>query len=298
MKILLATDGSEYSEAAARFLARLNLSPDDEITIFHAVSWIPLFYEREEYYKNLKEIKKEIAPRILDAALEILRPVSAKISTEIKDGSAEYYVVRTAEEAGVDVIVMGARGVKGVKSLFIGSVTRAVAIASSMPVLVVKLPVFERPGKLKILFATDGSQNSLAVGELLSSMPFRDDTEVTVMNVIWSDFSDIPERFVMEVNERIIEDVARSRKTEFAESKKIMDQARESLVKRFRDVKVLSKIGDPPAEILKESEISGADLIAVGCRGLRGIKGMMGSVSRNILTHSKCSVLIGKTCRE
>jgi nucleotide-binding universal stress UspA family protein len=298
MKILFATDGSEYSEAAARFLVRLNLSADDEIIVFHAVSWIPLFYEKESYYNNLKEIKKEIAPRILDAAVEILRPLPAKISTEIKDGSAEYCVVRVAEEAGMDVIVMGARGVKGVKSLFIGSVTKAVMAASSVPVLVIKPALPERTGRMKVLFATDGSDHSVAVADLLSFIPFQDDTEVTVMNAIWSDFSDIPERFVMEINERIVEDVARSRKTEFAESKAILDQAREVLARRFRDVTILSKIGDPSAEILKEAERSGADLIAVGCRGLRGIKGMMGSVSRNILTHSKCSVLVGKTCKE
>jgi len=41
-----------------------------------------------------------------------------------------------------------------------------------------------------------------------------------------------------------------------------------------------------------------ADLVAVGSRGFRGIKGMLGSVSRNILTHSKGSVLIGKSRQE
>jgi nucleotide-binding universal stress UspA family protein len=89
MKIVLATDGSEYSELAVRFLACLNLSPDDEITVFHAVSWYPLYYEKEYYYETLKEIKQEIAPKILDRALYILRPVKAKISTEIEEGSPE-----------------------------------------------------------------------------------------------------------------------------------------------------------------------------------------------------------------
>jgi hypothetical protein len=35
---------------------------------------------------------------------------------------------------------------------------------------------------------------------------------------------------------------------------------------------------------LETSEELKTDIIAVGCKGLRGIKGMMGSVSRNILT--------------
>lgn len=35
MKILLATDGSEYSEGAAKFLTNFELSLNDEITILH-----------------------------------------------------------------------------------------------------------------------------------------------------------------------------------------------------------------------------------------------------------------------
>jgi len=39
MRILLVVSGSEYSDLAARFLASLKLSSDDEITVFHVVSW-------------------------------------------------------------------------------------------------------------------------------------------------------------------------------------------------------------------------------------------------------------------
>jgi len=47
MKILLATDGSKYSEVAARFLTGLNLSPEDEISILHVIGWIPPKSEME-----------------------------------------------------------------------------------------------------------------------------------------------------------------------------------------------------------------------------------------------------------
>ncbi len=73
MKILLATDGSEYSTRAAAFLTRLNLSLEDEISIFHALYWIPFMYDKEFYYDTLKEIKRDLAPKIIDSALEILK---------------------------------------------------------------------------------------------------------------------------------------------------------------------------------------------------------------------------------
>jgi len=298
MKILLATDGSEYSKGAARFLRCLNFSAEDEITIFHALYWIPFLYDRESYYGMLKEIKKDIAPRIIDSVSEILKPVKAKISTAIVDGPPEESIINAAMDSGIDMIVMGARGIRGIETLFIGSVTRKVAVKSSMPVLVTKLPVNEKPEELNILFATDGSDYSRATEEFLSKIPFHDNTKLAIVNVMPLNFLDIPETIVPEIIERTIELADKIRSMRFSASQRIVDQAREYLIKSFKNIEVLSECGDPSAEILKAAERLETDLIAVGCRGLRGIRGMMGSVSRNILTHSRCSVLIGKMCRD
>jgi len=300
MKILLATDGSEYSQHAAEFLTRINWSRNDSIKVFHAIYAIPFRYDEKFYFSTLKAIKKDIAPKVLDSAVAVLRPVQANISVEIEEGSPnqctpEQCIIDVAESSNMDAIVMGARGIKGIESVFIGSVTRLVTIKSSKPVLVVKPTVRIKSDTMKILFATDGSDYSQATGGILSSIPFPDNAEVTILHIISSNFSDIPERFVMEIDERIKDVVANSRAREFTESGKIIEQARDSLYKRFKNMHVLSKVGDPSTEILKTADTMEADIIAVGCRGLRGMKGIMGSVSRNILAHSKCSVLIGKT---
>ncbi|MDA8432891.1 MAG: universal stress protein [Nitrospiraceae bacterium] len=296
MKILLATDGSACSEGAARFLTCLGLGAADEVTVFHAVSWVPFLYDRQSYVETLTEIRREIAPKILDATLAILETTGAKLSTAIVDGAADYYIVDAAVKSGMDMIVMGARGVKGIESIFVGSVTKSVSMTSPLPVLVTKMPVCGRQKRMKILLATDGSEYSVSAGKMLTRVPFPADAELTLLNVVWSDFSDIPERFVLEVNERIKEVVAETRSAELREAERIAEQARAELSGRFGEVAVMTRIGDPSAEILKAAEAVGADLITVGCRGLRGIKGMMGSVSRNILAHSKCAVLIGRQC--
>ncbi|HET6514109.1 MAG TPA: universal stress protein [Thermodesulfovibrionales bacterium] len=299
MKILLATDGSKYSEAAADFLTFLKLRPEDEITVFHALSWIPFRYDRDFYFDALNEIKREIAPRILDRSLEILRTVKARLSTLILEGSPEQCIVDAVKESETDMIVMGARGIRGIESLFVGSVTRSVAVTSPKPVLVIKLPRDRRrPEKIRILLAADGSDHSMATGNLLSSVPFGDDAEVMVLNVVPPVFVDIPQTFVPEINERFLEVAEKERSARMVESKKLLDGMREHLGKNFTQIQVLSEVGDPAKEILKVSQRERADIIAVGCRGLRGIKGMLGSVSRNILAHSECSVLIGKACKE
>lgn len=299
MKILLAVDGSEYSGLAARFLACLNLSADDEITVLHVMFWYPLYYEQEYYYETLKEIKQKLAPKILDAALDILKSVKAKVSTAIEEGSPEQFIIEAADSSNTDLIVMGARGIKGIKSLFIGSVTRSVAHNTPKPVLVIKPNKCQPAEKLEILFATDGSDHAVDTGKLLARIPFPDNAEIRILNVIAAPFSlNIPETLYPGINERIVEIETRAREMEFKNSERIVEQARECFAKSFSKVEVLSAVGDPSTEILREAESAGSHIIAVGCRGMRGLKGIMGSVSRNVLTHARCSVLIGKMCKD
>ncbi len=291
MKILLATDGSEYSEGAAKFLTRFNFSPKDEIIVLHVVAEIP--YD-DDYHAQIKHVIRRVAPKILNASANILKPVKAKVSILEEDGYPDTTIIDVAVSFDADLIVMGARGIKGIKSFLIGSVTRSVAINSPKPVLVTKpLPV-ESPGKMNVLFATDGSSSSYATARILTSMPFPDNTELTIMNVAWSAVSDIPERFAIEIDEKIKEGVAKARAIEFEKSEKIIEQTKQHLRKSFAKINGITKGGDPSVEILNEAEILKADIIAAGSRGLKGIKGMLGSVSRRILGYSKCPVLIGK----
>jgi len=294
MKILLATDGSEYSETAARFLKRFTLTKEDEIVILYAVNWLPVFSELEAFYVDFGEIKKEVAPKILGSTEDILKTVKAKVSSMFVEDFPDKAIIRQAEEKNIDLIIMGARGLRGFSSYIIGSVTKMVAKTSPKPVLIIKPPQQELTGKLKILLATDGSGPSDAMGKILSSIPFPGDTEVTVVNVIFPVFSDIPERFALEINDRMKALAAETREAELTESGKITKKARESLGGKFSKVEETTRSGDPSGEILLAAEELNADIIALGSSGMRGIKGMIGSVSRYVLNHSKCSVLIGK----
>jgi nucleotide-binding universal stress UspA family protein len=299
MKVLLATDGSLSSEGAASFLTRMAWSPDDSITVFHAVYAVPFHYDEKFYWTTLQSIKKECAPRILDSAVAILKPVRAGISVEIEEGTLdqctpEQCIIKAAEASGMDLIVMGASGTKGLASVFIGSVSRAVANNAAKPVLIVKQQTPVPADRMRVLFAADGSDHSRATAEFLTSLPFPDATEITIMHVIPSNFLDVPEQFVMEIDERVKAAVTSIRSREFTEAEKIIEQARGYLGRKFKQIQVLSRVGDPSTEILKAGEAMEADLIAVGRRGSRGLTGTLDSVSRNILNHAACSVLIGR----
>jgi nucleotide-binding universal stress UspA family protein len=291
MKIVFATDGSEHSEAAAQFLSRFHFTPRDEIIVLHVVSEIP--YD-DDYHAQIRHVIKKVAPKILHAAQKLLKPVKAQLTSIEEEGVPDTAIIQVAEDTGADLVVMGARGLKSVKSFLLGSVTRSVAINSPRPVLVTKPFTGERSEHLKVLFATDGSPSSRATASFLGSLPFPGNTELVLMNVAWSAASDIPERFVMEVDDKIKEHVAKARSIEMEASEKIIEQTKPHLGKRFTKITGISKGGDPSMEIIEEAERIDADIIAVGSRGLKGVKGMLGSVSRRVLGHAHCPVLIGK----
>jgi nucleotide-binding universal stress UspA family protein len=293
MKILLATDGSECSDWAAKFLTRFDFSRHDEIFVLHVVSEIP--YE-DDYHAQIKHAIKRVAPKILNSSRNILAPLKANISVIEEEGYPDTSIIGFAVNSGVDLIVMGARGIKGAKLLFLGSTSRSVAINSPIPVLATRRPK-EEPvhEKMKILFATDGSELADSTGRILTSMPFPADTEVTVMNVAWSTVSALPEKIVVEIDDRYKENVAKARTIEYAEAEKLIEHARTSLSRRFKIINGVVQFGDPSIEILDEAERLNPDIIAVGCRGRRGLTGMLGSVSRRILGNASCAVLVGKT---
>lgn len=294
MRILLATDGSAYSEEAARFLTGFNFSPDDELIVLHVISNVPFKDDAASYYASLKRIKQEIAPKILNSAIDIFKPLNLKLSTALIDGYPDRAIVDAAIDSDADLIAMGSRGTKGIKSIIVGSVARIVAMTSPRPVLVVKTPKKNKTGKLKILYATDGSDYAINTGRLLNLMPFKGDAEITALNVISSAHIDIPERYWMEVDDNIKKDVANIREAEFGRADKILKEAKETLEKRFKEINLSIKFGDPSIEILNLAEEIKADIIAVGSSGLRGVKGMLGSISRYVLLNANCSVLIGK----
>lgn len=294
MKILLATDGSVNSEAAAEFLTRFNFSADDEINILHAISWTPVLTEWESLYADFKQIQDEVVPRILDSTASVLKPSSAKISTSSREDYPDKAILEASEESGADLIVLGARGLKGVGSFIVGSVTRQVAIKSHKPVLIFRQQEVKKSGGLKILFATDGSAYSDAVCKILASIPFPDNTELTILNVVSTVFKDIPERFAIEINERIKNIVADTREKELKSSGQVLDKACKDLDGKFSKIEKRVKFGDASMVIISEAEAADADIIAVGTSGMRGIKGMLGSVARYVLNHAKSSVLIAK----
>ena len=295
MRILLPTDGSEYSEAAAKFLLRLNLSSHDEISILHVISEEP-FQDSEDYYsRRILEVKHAIAPRIIDNLVNILKAGPAQIKKAIVPGYPDTCIIDMSINRNADLIVMGPKRVKGIRSHIVGSITKSVSINSTKPILVIKPSGDGISDRIKILFPTDGSDFALKAGELLMSMPLHDTTEITLLHVITPAFYDIPEQYMSKMDTGMKKDLKSLMDKEFSASDNIVAQAADYLRGRFPHVHSLIKTGDPTDEILGTAYELQSDIIVLGSKGMGGFRGVIGSISRYILSVAECSVLIGKT---
>jgi nucleotide-binding universal stress UspA family protein len=294
MKILLSTDGSKYSDGAARFLAQFDFTQNDEITVLHVVHGQPFPHSGDTNYAALMQIGEEIAPGIVDDTAGILKGLRANVSTAVTKGLPAKAIIDVAAQSGTDMIVMGNRGIKAIGSLLLGSVTRSVAINFPQSVLVVKPPQEKPDGPLKVLFATDGSECARETERVLSLIPFHPETSVTAVYVSLSTYMDIPDRFCPGLDERLKKIMAGMKEAETKHAEKVLEQAQRRLKDKFRNVAVLIKNGDPSEQIVQSARETGADVIALGSRGMGGVRGMLGSVARNVLSHADCSVLICK----
>ena len=83
-----------------------------------------------------------------DAALEQLEELRQKVAADgveaaahMREGTAAEAISSAANDLGVDLIVMGTRGLTGLKHVLLGSVAERTIRVAPCPVLTVKDPV-------------------------------------------------------------------------------------------------------------------------------------------------------------
>ena len=129
VRVLLATDGSPSSRAAAEYLARFPLSAEARIEVVTVID-----HDRVE---ATKEKEQAWAQEVTDTTIEILAAGGKEASPRISRGDVKRQLLIAADELESDLVVTGARGLGGFAGMILGSVSRAVSKAAPCPVLVV-----------------------------------------------------------------------------------------------------------------------------------------------------------------
>jgi len=147
MKILLATDGTKYAEAAAQMLANLNLTAGDEVKVISIVdAQVPLAIDVYGGYlpdtTELEKATKDNAEKVVEGTSkkvnEMLAGTNVAVTSDVLYGTAESRIVETAEEMHADLIVIGSHGYKAWERMLLGSVSNSVVHHAPCSVLVVR----------------------------------------------------------------------------------------------------------------------------------------------------------------
>jgi nucleotide-binding universal stress UspA family protein len=137
-KVLLAVDGSDHALHAARLAADLARSmKSKEFRVVVAYDSIPPYLGEPNMQYAIAARMKE-AQSILQAAVEAVGDVPAEIYTELIEGPSADAIINVAVTRGIDVIVMGSRGLGTLAGLLLGSTSQKVVSHAPCPVLIVR----------------------------------------------------------------------------------------------------------------------------------------------------------------
>lgn len=150
MRILLATDGSEHSEAAVDEIARRHSRPGSEVRVISVVApyfpttqtpWVGV--DMNLYDQMEKDARKLARAAVKKAAAKLRAGKKSRklnVTTKVLSGSPKGVILEEAEAFGADLIVVGSHGHGMLERFLLGSVSQAVALHAKCSVEIVRGP--------------------------------------------------------------------------------------------------------------------------------------------------------------
>lgn len=143
MKILLAIDGSSYSDAAVASISKRPWPPQTEVRLITVERPLDSGLLRGETSTVFDEIvmrhRAEASERLQRAAAVFQQNAPGILVTPLlREGWPKEMILEEAERWGADLIVVGSHGYGAVRRLFLGSVSLAVATGAPCSVEIVR----------------------------------------------------------------------------------------------------------------------------------------------------------------
>ncbi len=285
-KILVPTDFSEFADRAIETAERLVKSAGAEIHLLHVLH-LPVQAVSPEmavvpvgFWQDLRAF----AQKKLDASRAAIEKQGLRCTAEIIEDVPGFAIAAAAKRTNADLIVMGSRGLTGLRHVLLGSVAERTVRTAPCPVLTVK---HETKGGLelrKILVPMDfspASDRALALAKELAKG--AGPAHLILVHAYY-----VPielEQFLIQQGNPVLE---RLSETVTKDLEKILTGLQDAGISS----EYVANRGAPERLIVELAKQKHADLIVMGTHGRRGLTHMLlGSVAERVVRTAECAVL-------
>ena len=284
MNLLLATDGSDGANAAAKFVAGFAPVTD---THLHVLSAQP-----EDLTANECDEKAE---RIFAATRAVLKGFAGSLSTSssqtrLSTGRIVERIQVAAEMMPADIVITGSRGHSSLARFFLGSVARGVVRHAPCSVLIGRAP---HGAVDRVVVGVDDSDDSSVVTRFVRRLPLSRGCVIHLVCVAMSDA--LADHSGGMLPDSLRRTIAAAVDDAQAEGQKRLDEAAHELRATGFTVSTQMRYGDPASELLEAvgSGADAADLLVVGARRHNSLdEHFLGSVSAALIESANCAVLV------
>ena len=306
--VLVPLDGSPFGEHALPLAVSVARRAGATLRLLHVQSLLDSYFSDAPLLDETLEASLKERQRLADLAylhavgkrLSALAPVS--VTPLVAEGEVAATITAQAIKTAADLVVMTTHGRGPLGRFWMGSVADELVRTLPIPLLLVRpreaAPDFRKELVLKrLLVPLDGSdlaeqvlEPALALGQLM-------DAEYTLVRVIRPilPLGVLPEAGTFgEQTREMIDKVEAEQRRQRAEAEKYLEQVATRLREQSLQVQTRVLVEDRPvAGILDEAQAAGADLIALGTHGRRGLARLLvGSVADKVVRGSPLPVLL------
>jgi nucleotide-binding universal stress UspA family protein len=255
--ILCAVDGSRGATEAVRQAIAL-CGPDT------ALDFLAVTYAIGVGLTSVAELSEQRARAGLEEAARLAKQAGVHASTELRSGTPASDLL-LAEAVKHDLLVLGCHGGSRVGGVMLGSTVTQVAHRTEQALLVARRSADGGDLPKRVLLATDGSSGSWAAARVATPIAQAQGAQLRVVYV--------PEGTHPERYREVLKQIAMIEKATGAAPA------------------VIDTPGHAAERIIEAARTGQSSLIAIGQRGVKGIKAL-GSVSERVVHRAPCSVMV------
>jgi nucleotide-binding universal stress UspA family protein len=288
--VVAATDFSETAGAALDWAAEVARAHGARIELVHALTLPAPPSDLVTPATDFQEEVERGARERLERAAQELRAGGVEVGSHLATGLPSQVILAHAEQLAADLLVLGTRGLTGLRHLLLGSTSQRVVQRSSVPVLTVHPEDAGRHRPLStVLLPTDFSEDAgraarAALRLLGTGGAIGGGARVVLLHVFnlpieYTAYGPIPTSF------HYLRDTG-------AEAEVRLEQEAEALRREGLLVETAVREGDPAELIVREARERGADLVAMGTHGRSGLAYLLlGSTAERVIQHASCPVM-------